>query len=306
MVTVIVITPAVMVINVIWWTKELHTKYYFFVANLLATDIVAIIVRSVLQYLIAILYLLGLNSDSNATILQFSVLPLQVQAHLTAILTPCTLAVERMIVIGFPYRHRSIMTTRTVISILTAIWGLSTILTIVITFVVPYGVVWPLASINHSITATPFFAAPRLLSAVLIIVANIFLQYEITVSNRKAKENERLGNEKEAKRFKKIVQLFHAQAKSTITLLIIGGIDVIGNITISFMFAMIKALVEPNQKIYIQQFLMYPLIAFLYLSHPLVYGLYMKKIRRRLPKCVDCQRQWNTKCSRVVTLHHQH
>ena len=36
MVAIAVTTPAVMVINVIWWTTELHTKYYFFVANLLA------------------------------------------------------------------------------------------------------------------------------------------------------------------------------------------------------------------------------------------------------------------------------
>ena len=72
MLTVIVITPAVMVINVIWWTKELHTKYYFFVANLLATDIAAIIAKRVTQYCIMILYLLDLNSDTNRIIINFS------------------------------------------------------------------------------------------------------------------------------------------------------------------------------------------------------------------------------------------
>ena len=65
----IVITPSVMVINVIWWTTELYTKYYFFVTNLLVTDIVSITVRSISQYLIMILYLLGLYSDSAQVVL---------------------------------------------------------------------------------------------------------------------------------------------------------------------------------------------------------------------------------------------
>ena len=36
---IIVITPAVLVINVIWQIRELHIKYYFFVASLLVTDV---------------------------------------------------------------------------------------------------------------------------------------------------------------------------------------------------------------------------------------------------------------------------
>ena len=64
-VTIIVITPAVIVINVIWKNREeLHTKYFVFVANLLATDIASIIVQSISQYLIMILYLVDINSNS--------------------------------------------------------------------------------------------------------------------------------------------------------------------------------------------------------------------------------------------------
>ena len=43
MVVVIVTTPVVMVVCIICKTKELHTKYYFFVANLLATNIINIL-----------------------------------------------------------------------------------------------------------------------------------------------------------------------------------------------------------------------------------------------------------------------
>ena len=53
---VIVITLDAIVINVIQWTRELHTKYFFLVAHLLGTDVAGIIVRFFRQCLIIILY----------------------------------------------------------------------------------------------------------------------------------------------------------------------------------------------------------------------------------------------------------
>ena len=95
--------------------------------------------------------------------------------RLMNILLPITIAMEHVIVIGFPYRHRSIMTTKMVIGILAVMWGVSFILTIMVTILVPIDVVWPLGTINTHITVLPFFAVPRLTSAVCIIVANVFL-----------------------------------------------------------------------------------------------------------------------------------
>ena len=39
-----------------------------------------------------------------------------------------TLAIERMIVIAFPYHHKDIMTTKTVASMLAVMWGTAAIL----------------------------------------------------------------------------------------------------------------------------------------------------------------------------------
>ena len=302
---VIMIVPAVVVINVIRKTRELHTKYYFFVANLLATDICAVIVRSVMHYLMFILYLLDCYSDSASTMLRMLVCPIFILVHLTTILSPITVAVERIIVIGFPYRHRSILTTKTVIGLLAAIWGVSLILTIMVTIIVPATIVWPLAFVDFHPTIVPFFVIPRLTSAAFITAANVFLQYKVFVSNRKAKENERLGNEEEVRRFTKLARLLRVQVKPTITLLLVGGIDVIGNIIIIIMYIVIEASAQPSKKAYLDQFLMYPIVANLLASHPLIYGLYMKKIRDRLPKCTACQVQWTTRKSRVTTLHQQ-
>ena len=252
-----------------------------------------------------ILYLLDLNSDAAIVALQSSAFPAFTMIHMMTVLLPVTLAIERMIVIGFPYHHRSIMTTKTVVSMLAVMWGLSFILAIVITIVVSVDIMWPLAVIYYDITVAPFFVVARLTSWVFIAISNAFMYYEVFVSNRKAKENERLGNEEEMKQVKKLLQLLQLQVKPTITLLLVGGIDVIGNVLISFIFTTIKISVEPNNSYYLEQFLMYPMNVFLLMCHPLVYGLYLKKIRGRLPKCVACQRLWTNQHSRVVNLHQQ-
>ena len=307
MLAVIVITPAAIVINIIWKTRELHTRYYFFVANLLATDVIAIIVRIVMHSFIIILYLLDFhNSHSASTILRSLVLPIFLLVNLTTLLLPVTIAIERIVVIGFPYRHRSIMTTKMVISLVGAMWGVSIVLTIMATVIVPVNnIVWPLALVDYHPTISLFFRIPRLASAAFITAANTFLQYKVFVSNRKAKENQRLGNEEEVRRFVKLAQLLRAQVKPTITLLLVGGIDVIGNIAIIIVYIVIEASVQPSEKVYLVQFLMNPIITILLASHPLVYGLYMKKIRDRLPKCTACTVQWTTRNSRVTTLHQQ-
>ena len=151
------------------------------------------------------------------------------------IILPGIVAIERMIIIGFPYRHRSIMTTKTVIGILATVLGISVILSVTSTIVVPADVVWPLALVYFNTYVRLLIILFRLTSAVFITIVNIFLYYQVWVSNRKAKENERLGNEEEAKKFQKLIQLLRMQMKSTITLLLVGGI--VGGIDVIEMFS---------------------------------------------------------------------
>ena len=210
---IIVITLDMMVINVIRCTKELHTKYFFLVAHLLGTDVAGIMVRFFRQCLIIILYQLGLNSHSTTVILKWLLVSPSLLLYLMAILLPITLVVERMIVITFPFRHRSIMTTKAVAGMLATMWGLSAILTIIIVLIVPVDIVWPLALVVWHPRIYPFMIVPRLTSAVSVIVTNAFLQYKITISNRKAKENERLGNEEEVKSPKNFCESYEHRPK---------------------------------------------------------------------------------------------
>jgi len=110
------------------------------VANLLATDIAFIIVQSISEYLITF-YLVDINSNSTGNALKWSVLLLFTMLRLMTIQLPITLAAERAIFIGFPFHHRSTMTTKTVIGILVTMWVLSTILAIILTVNVPVDIV---------------------------------------------------------------------------------------------------------------------------------------------------------------------
>ena len=174
---IIVLTLDVMVINVIGWTRELYTKYFFLVAHLLGADVAGYIVRLLRQCLIIILYQLGLNSDSTTIILKWLVILPSTVLYLISILLPMTLAIERMIVIAFPYRHRDIMTTKPVASMLAVMWGTAAILATIMIATGLIDIDWLQALIYcHRITSL-FFIVLRAILIMTIIAANIFLQY---------------------------------------------------------------------------------------------------------------------------------
>ena len=84
------------------------------------------------------------------------------------------------------------------------------------------------------------------------------MEYKITISNSKAKENKRLGNEEEVKKFNRLVQEVKAQAKATITLFVVGGIDIIASILFPIVYVLICTFVEPDKN-YLSQFIIFPL-----------------------------------------------
>ena len=142
--------------------------------------------------------MLGLNSDSAAVAVKWlGIVPLTL-LYLMNILSPIPVAIEHMIVIAFPFHHRSIMTTKTIATMLAVMLGASATMNIMITAFIPFDIVWSLALIHWHPIFHAIVAVPRLISIVCIVAANGFLQYKITVSNRKAEENQRLGNEEEA------------------------------------------------------------------------------------------------------------
>ena len=109
---IIIATPALMIINVIWQTRSLHTKYFLFLAHLLAINVAGALTTVIGGYVIICLYLFDLNSGPANTVTKWLfVFPYHL-LYLMSLLSPINLAVERMVAIAFPYRHRNLMTNK--------------------------------------------------------------------------------------------------------------------------------------------------------------------------------------------------
>ena len=94
-----------------------------------------------------ITYLLDLNTDTVGEMLFWLTVPLTTTFFVLTNLLFVTLAVERVVVIGYPYRHRSIMTTKVVHGMVVTTWVVSAILASVVIAVVPHLILWPFGTI---------------------------------------------------------------------------------------------------------------------------------------------------------------
>ena len=301
----LIITPAVIVVRIIRKTEALHTNYYFFVANLLITDIVQAVYRLITENLIMIVYLLDLNTDTIGEVLFWLSVPLTTTFFIITNLLFVTLAVERMVVISYPYRHRSILTTKVVRGMIVTTWVVSAILAAVVIAFSTHTVVWPfggfvaVGGLARTIVLLPL----RIASTAFIIASNVFLFYKVHQSNKKAKENMRTGSsgEEETTRLKKLVQMLRLQTKTAISLLMLGGIEGIANILVPVLHASLRRL-APTGELYAAHFLSYTMHSSIRLSHSLVYGMYMKQIRQKLPHYNICPCPQLPRRSRVIVL----
>ena len=107
MMVVIIITPAVMVVCIMYKTKELRTKYRIFAANLLVANIIHI-----------------LNKSDTLTKI---ILPLHMILQFTSILLLMT--VKRTAVIASPFCHKYHINNKR-IGTIAAVWGLPAALTV--------------------------------------------------------------------------------------------------------------------------------------------------------------------------------
>jgi len=130
-VAILIITPSVIVVHITKKTEALHMNYYFLVANLLVTDILYLAYKLITDYLIIIVYLLDLNTVAVGEVLFWLTAPLSMTLFALTNSLFITLATERVVVIGFPYRHRSIMTKNVVRGMVVATRLVSAILTAV-------------------------------------------------------------------------------------------------------------------------------------------------------------------------------
>jgi len=277
-----IIVPASVIIHVIWKNERLHTKYYFFVINLLVTDITTT-GRYVYEIFSMILYLFGVTVAHNDIFFVILTIP-RVATRYAFVL----LAIDRVIGVRFPYRHRKIMTNIMVKILVSVSWLLAAAIAFSIRFTSSLFFAWPFG--NYIITpgpiATVLLVGPMLISIIMIVVSNAFLYYSTVQSNIKLRQNRRLagGDQQKINRLQRLLSALQMQAKPTASALILGGIDCGINIIKAIIFAVINTSVPLSSGImYVYLFQIDYLIEWCQvMSHAFVYGVYMKEIRRYL------------------------
>jgi len=305
-----IVIPSLLVIHVIWKNEQLHTKYYFFVVNLLVVD-VATTGRYGLEVVSIVLYLFGLPSEYGYVIYTIFTIPRVVLRYAFVLL-----AIDRFICISFPYRHKNIMTTKVSYTLISAVWLVAAGVTVVIrvtsayTFEPAFGKY--LANPNPNSRPFIFVAIvlPMLATAVVTIFTNAYLYYCTFLSNKKLHENMRLdgGNQHEINTTKRLLHYLRMQLKPTISVLILGGIDVIMIASQSVILALALSFTSGTTRSYLSLF-SYLLDWCQLLSHSFVNGFYMKDIRRQLKRYAfyqRIQRLFPLRPSQVVVLNAQH
>ena len=179
-----------------------------------------------------------------------------------------------------------LMTTKVVHGMVVATWVVSVILASVVIAFAPHPILWPFGTIfaQRGLVRLIILVPCRIASAAFIIATNVFLYYKVCQSNKKAKENTRTGSSgEETTKLKKVMQKRRSQTRTAVSLLMLGGIEGIANILVPVMYMLIRRL-GPTGELYAIQLFSYVVHSCIRLSHSLIYGLYMKQIRQRLPK----------------------
>ena len=200
-----------------------------------------------------------------------------------------TLGIDRYVAIASPYHHKKIMTNKVIITTIVVVWGLAILITAVLLFQVPYIQVYPFARC-YGLNSFPFIylfkGSVMVCSTVLIVAINIYLYYEVLQSKKKLEENMRLNGEhspkvKQLVAFKKNLQ---KHIKPTVSVLLLGGIDGLINLLVPILQISFRLIFGNNSitRVCMIELVIYPLQWIQLLCHPLVYGLYMTKIRQRI------------------------
>ena len=189
---------------------------------------------------------------------------------------------------AFPYHHRKIMTNKFVVTIVAVVWGLAILITSVLIVQVhlySFARCYELCSFLLIYLIKGFVMVS---STGFIIAINIHLYYKILQSNKRLKENMRLHSEcsTTTRQHAAIRKNLQSLIKPTISVSLLGGIDGLINLLIPLLhlhFGLLWVMIL-LQEYYAIESVIYPLQWIQLLCCPLVYGLYMTKIHRKIYK----------------------
>ena len=304
-----IIIPAVVIIHIIRKTEELHTKYCLFLVNLLISDILTTI-KYCFEIFIMILYLLNIRIYVNDIAYTIITIP-RVATQYSFVL----LAIDRVVGVAFPYRYRNIMKLRVVYALIASVWIIAAVLSLLTRILVspylvwPFGVFIPLSVVP---SASILYQLPQVISAILIVGANVYLYRSIIQSKKKLENNLKLSCRDEHKitKLKKLSHNLQMHLESSLPVFVLGGIDGLLNVLRAVIFVSVSAFFPLSSdamfRVQFVQFFVSPLEYCQIISHSVTYGIYKKEVKKKLHQYYQhIQRLFPLRPSKIVILHPQ-
>ena len=277
---VIIIVMAGWIIITIKTTRNLQKIHNIFIAHLMATDAIYVLIRLVFTGLMLISYLTGEGDYISCHVSYFFLFPLTVVSF-----TYVTISVDKVIAITFPLRYRQMMRPRVVIMI-TAKWLLAIALYSHNLFnpngftkTAKFGICGLKEGIDHMNVIT--IVVPIFLACSITIILNIYLTIKAYKVHKQIQEESRLsgGHTDHLEALKKKQATIKKHRKPMITLIVVVGTSFFG-LLFALMLLPLVFLESPAFYEDIMQYVVGPNISnFSLLFHPFVYGLYFKQVR---------------------------
>ena len=284
--TMIIVVMAGWIIVTIKTTRSLHKIQNIFVAHLMATDIIYVLIRLMIVGIIISGYLNGEENYIGCHVSYFFHFPIAV-----IIFTYVMISVDKVIAITFPLRYHQIMRPPVVSSIITIKWVLAIALFTHHLFnpnsfnkVAKFGT----CGLKNEATLVNFMTVvvPSFLVSFLTIILNIYLTIKAYQVHKQIQDESKLsGGHTEGNDQLKILMKKQATIKKhrkpMITLLVI----VLGTTSAGLLHPLrfIPTVFLESPAVY-EEFMQYVvtrnIILISLLLHPFVYGLYFKQVRK--------------------------
>ena len=278
--------PAMLIMCVITKDKELQKdrhKTNMFLINLLASDVIYALVKTIVSEGLMIGHLLDLKIYASCTVISSLIITAALANKLMYIpvITDCLLR------IAFPFDYKRVMTTKAVTITISSCWLLALFLS-VITSTSRESMYLPSVGDCLGIDNNPLsrltLAVPLVLSASLTTVTSIYFYYKIIKSEKFFHSIQRNNEEREkAIRIGRVLDSLHGHLKHILSVFALGGVDAVLNLIIPLLYIATR-LFFPHMddqlavKVYIQ-LIVYMIQFCQSLSHSLTYGFCSKKIR---------------------------
>ena len=277
MIIAVVTIPAGMVIAVIIHKKELHKYHYWFVVNLMISNVIAALT---INPVYLVLYLIKLFSTTKASIncgYAFAVLYI---APISSGFMVLNLAIDAVLAITYPLKYEALMTKTKAILMVVIAWMLAASFTLPLVANAELDVeVDDLSQCPYRISAFLVLPIVRLGMAIMIIGFNIYLYWKVFKARQKLKCLVEVSTGESSSTTKDLrvrLKKYKSFVRLSVTLLLIVVVD--GLLRILRIIAAIVATENDfvDNNVYRLLFNLATWIE--YINHPVVYGLMLREV----------------------------